>query len=208
MIHIAITKGRLEKEITNILTEGGYTGDRLLSKDRSLIIHDGNEEITYYPAKSKDVITYVEYGACDMGFVGKDTILENPSECYELADLKVGICSFVLASLPEKEIFNKTGHLRIGTKYPYFSKKYFEEKGMDVEIIKIDGSVELSPILGLCDGIVDIAQTGRTLKENGLVVFDKICELSARVIVNKAAFRFKNREIREFLNNIKAVSEV
>ena len=89
-----------------------------------------------------------------------------------------------------------------------FRSKYFEEKGMDVEIIKIDGSVELSPILGLCDGIVDIAQTGRTLKENGLVVFDKICELSARVIVNKAAFRFKNREIREFLNNIKAVSEV
>ena len=116
-------------------------------------------------------------------------------------------CKFIVASLPEKNIFKKVGHIKIGTKYPTVAREYFKKKNIDVEIIKIEGSVELAPILGLCDAIVDIMETGTTLKENGLVVFDTVCPISARVIVNKASFKLKRKEIGDFIESLQKVIE-
>ena len=152
--------------------------------------------------KSNDCITYVNHGVADIGVVGKDTILENENDNYELLDLKIGKCKFIVASLPKNKLFSKVGHIKIGTKYPSVAKQYFLSKGMDVEIIKIDGSVELAPILGLCDGIVDIMETGTTLKENGLVVLDTVCDISARVIVNKASFKLKHKEVMKVIEDL------
>ena len=121
-------------------------------------------------------------------------------------DLKIGKCKFIVATLPKIDIFKKIGHIKIGTKYPKVAKRYFERKGMDVEIIKIEGSVELSPILGISEGIVDIMETGITLKEYGLIVVDEICDISTRVIVNKSSFKLKKKEINNFIDKIRSVS--
>ena len=141
----------------------------------------------------------------DVGVVGKDTLLEGGSDYYELLDLDIGKCKFIVASLPENDLFNKVGHVKIGTKYPKVAQNYFLGRGMDVEIIKIDGSVELSPLLGLCDGIVDIMETGTTLRENGLIVLDTVCPISARLIVNKASFRLKRKEILDLIADLESV---
>lgn len=204
-ISIALTKGRLEKETIKILDKAGYGTEELKDKGRKLVFKDSKADIKYFLVKAADSITYVEHGVADIGIVGKDTLLESDNNYYEVLDLQIGKCKFIVASLPEKNIFKKVGHIKIGTKYPRVAKEYFKEKGMDVEIIKIEGSVELAPILGLCDGIVDIMETGTTLKENGLVVFDDICNISARLIVNKASFKLKREEIGEFIERIKDV---
>ena len=153
------------------------------------------------------VLPMYNMGLRIFGVVGKDTLLEGDKDYYEMLDLGIGKCKFIVAGLPENNLFDKVGHVKIGTKYPNIAKAYFLEKGMDVELIKIDGSVELAPILGLCDGIVDIMETGTTLKENGLVVFDTVCDISARVIVNKASFKLKKDEITQILNDLKSVME-
>lgn len=204
-ISIALTKGRLEKETVKILDKANFDPSELKDKGRKLVFSDGKEDIKYFLVKAADSITYVEHGVADLGVVGKDTILESDNNCYEVLDLGFGKCGFIVASLPENDIFKKVGHIKIGTKYPKVAKEYFKNKGMDVEVIKIEGSVELAPILGLCDGIVDIMETGTTLKENGLVVLDRICEISARLIVNKASFKMKQNEIWEFIDKIKKV---
>ena len=204
-ISIALTKGRLEKETVKILDKADFDPSELKDKGRKLVFKDGKEDIKYFLVKAADSITYVEHGVADLGVVGKDTILESDNNCYEVLDLGFGKCGFIVASLPENDIFKKVGHIKIGTKYPKVAKEYFKNKGMDVEVIKIEGSVELAPILGLCDGIVDIMETGTTLKENGLVVLDRICEISARLIVNKASFKMKQNEIWDFIDKIKKV---
>ena len=158
-LSIALTKGRLEKQTVSMLEGIGYGIEALKDKGRALVFKDSIEDIQYFLVKSNDCITYVNHGVADIGVVGKDTILENENDTYELLDLKIGKCKFIVASLPENNLFSKVGHIKIGTKYPKVAKKYFLSKGMDVEIIKIDGSVELAPILGLCDGIVDIMET-------------------------------------------------
>lgn len=201
-ISIALTKGRLESETIKILERVGYGIDELKDKGRKLVFKDTKKDLKYFLVKAADSITYVEHGVADIGVVGKDTLLESDKEYFEVLDLNLGKCKFIVASLPEVNLFEKIGHVKIGTKYPKVAKEYFKKRGMDVEIIKIEGSVELAPILGLCDGIVDIMETGTTLKENGLIVFDDICNISARVIVNKASFKMKGKEIREFLSNI------
>ncbi|MBE6063064.1 MAG: ATP phosphoribosyltransferase [Clostridium butyricum] len=204
-ISIALTKGRLEENTVKILEKAGYDPSELKIKGRKLVFRDKNEDIRYFLVKAVDSITYVEYGVADIGVVGKDTILESEHKCYEVLDLNVGKCGFIVASLPENDIFKKVGHIKIGSKYPKVAKEYFKKKNMDVEVIKIEGSVELAPILGFCDGIVDIMETGTTLKENGLVVLDRICDISARLIVNKASFKMKQNEIAKFINRIKGV---
>ena len=204
-ISIALTKGRLEKETIKILDKANFDPSELKDKGRKLVFKDKTQDIKYFLVKAADSITYVEHGVADLGVVGKDTILESDNNCYEVLDLGFGKCGFIVASLPENDIFKKVGHVKIGTKYPKVAKDYFKKKGMDVEVIKIEGSVELAPILGLCDGIVDIMETGTTLKENGLVVLDRICEISARLIVNKASFKMKQNEIWEFIDRIKEV---
>lgn len=204
-ISIALTKGRLEVETVKILKKSGFGVNELENKGRKLVFNDTVEDIKYFLVKSADAITYVEHGVADIGVVGKDTLLESHHSCYEVMDLGLGRCKFIVASMPNKELFNSNGHIKIGSKYPLVTKEFFKSKGMDVEIIKIEGSVELAPILGLCDGIVDIMETGTTLKENGLVVLDEICEVSARIIVNKASFKLKQKEVSDFIDKIKMV---
>ena len=204
-ISIALTKGRLEEETVKILEKAQYDPSELKNKGRKLVFKDKKEDISYFLVKAADSITYVEHGVADIGVVGKDTIMESEHKCYEVLDLEVGKCGFIVASLPQNDIFKKVGHIKIGSKYPKVAKEYFKKKNMDVEVIKIEGSVELAPILGLCDGIVDIMETGTTLKENGLVVLDRICDISARLIVNKASFKMKQKEIGEFIKRIKGV---
>lgn len=204
-ISIALTKGRLEKETVKLLDKCNYGTEELKDKGRKLVFKDTKYDINYFLVKAADSITYVEHGVADIGVVGKDTLLEADENYYEVLDLGIGKCNFIVASLPEKDIFKKIGHIKIGTKYPTVAKEYFKNKNMDVEIIKIEGSVELAPILGLCDAIVDIMETGTTLKENGLIVFDTVCPISARVIVNKASFKMKKEEIEDFIKNLKSV---
>ncbi len=206
-ISIALTKGRLETETVKLLDKANYGTDELKNKGRKLVFNDTKKDIKYFLVKAGDSITYVEHGVADIGVVGKDTLLESNKNYYEVLDLGIGKCNFIVASLPEKDIFKKVGHIKIGTKYPTVAREYFKKKNIDVEIIKIEGSVELAPILGLCDAIVDIMETGTTLKENGLVVFDTVCPISARVIVNKASFKLKRKEIGEFIDNLKSVIE-
>ncbi|MBB6622752.1 ATP phosphoribosyltransferase [Clostridium gasigenes] len=202
-ISIALTKGRLEEETVKILDKANFGTSELKNKGRKLVFKDDKEDIRYFLVKAADSITYVEHGVADIGVVGKDTLLESNHSCYEVMDLGLGKCKFIVASLPGRDLFNSIGHIKIGSKYPTVTKEFFKKKGMDVEIIKIEGSVELAPILGLCDGIVDIMETGTTLKENGLVVLEDICEISARLIVNKASFKLKQKEINCFLSRIK-----
>lgn len=202
-LSIALTKGRLEKQTVERLAAAGYGIEALKDKGRQLVFQDQVKDIRYFLVKANDCITYVNHGVADIGVVGKDTLLENMNETYELLDLKTGCCKFIVAGLKDKNPLMKFGHIKIGTKYPNVCREYFQKRGMDVEIIKIDGSVELAPILGLCDGIVDIMETGSTLRENGLVVFDTVCDLSARLIVNKASFKLKQAEISQLLEDLK-----
>ncbi len=203
MISVALTKGRLEKSSTAMLEKAGYGVEKLKDKGRALVFPDTVKDVRYFLVKANDCITYVEHGVADIGIVGKDTILEGGNDYYEMLDLKIGECRFICASLPDHNPLTMSGHIRIGTKYPEVTRRYFRQLGRDVEIIKIDGSVELSPILGLVDGIVDIMETGTTLRENGLVVYDTVCRISARAIVNRAAYRLKHEEVMTFLNDLK-----
>ena len=204
-LSIALTKGRLEKQTVSMLEDLGYGIEALKDKGRALVFKDSIEDIQYFLVKSNDCITYVNHGVADIGVVGKDTILENENDTYELLDLKIGKCKFIVASLPQNQLFSKVGHIKIGTKYPRVAKQYFLSKGMDVEIIKIDGSVELAPILGLCDGIVDIMETGTTLKENGLEVLEEVCPLSARMVVNQVSQKMEQERISKIIVALKKI---
>lgn len=202
-VSIALTKGRLEKEAIKIFEKAGFGVNNLKDKGRKLVFNDTKYDIDYFLVKSNDCITYVEHGVADVGIVGLDSLLEKNNNCYELIDLGVGKCKFIVASMPDKDLFKMKGHIKIGTKYPKVAKDYFKQNNIDVEIIKIEGSVELAPILGLCDGIVDIMETGTTLKENGLVVSREIKDISARLIVNKASFKLKKKEIDFILESVR-----
>lgn len=206
-LSVALTKGRLEASAVKMLKDAGYGTERLENKGRALVFPDTKKDIRYFLVKANDCITYVEHGVADIGIVGKDTLMEGGSDYYEMLDLHTGECRFICASLPGHNPLKINGHIKIGSKYPEVTRQYFLKMNKDVEIIKIDGSVELAPILGLCDGIVDIMETGTTLRENGLVVYDTVCRISARVIVNKAAFKLKRKEVTAFLNDLAAESE-
>lgn len=202
-LRIALTKGRLEKETVELFEKMGLDCDELKNKGRRLILKANDYEVVL--AKAADVITYVEHGVCDIGIVGKDTIVENGKSFYEMTDLNLGKCDFALAVKKGTNFFDGFNTKRVASKYPNITKAYFESKGMDVKIIKIEGSVELAPLLNLADGIVDIVETGTTLKENGLEVAEKIMPVSARVIVNMASMKLRREEIDEFLKKIDSV---
>lgn len=165
-------------------------------------VPDGNLEVVL--AKANDVITYVEHGVCDIGIVGKDTIMEMQGKFFELADLGFGKCRFALATKKGSKFYGGYKVKTIATKYPNITRNYFESKGMDVEIVKIEGSVELAPLLELADGIVDIVETGTTLKENGLEVIEDIVPVSARLIVNMVSMKLRQQEIEKFVSLIEA----
>ena len=206
-LRIALTKGRLEKDTVALLEKIGLDCEAVKNKGRKLILPVGSGQYEVVLAKAADVITYVEHGVCDLGVVGKDTITEYGGSYYEVLDLGFGRCRFALAGPVGKNFFSGYNVKRIATKYPKVARSYFESKGMDVQIIKIEGSVELAPLLGLSDAIVDIVETGTTLKENGLEVIEEILPVSARVIVNMASMKLRREEIEAFLEQVDQVKE-
>ena len=201
-LRIALTKGRLEKDTIGLFEKIGFDCTAVREKGRKLILPVDGGRIEVVLAKANDVITYVEHGVCDMGVVGKDTIMEMQGKFFELADLGFGRCKFALATKKGEKFYSGYGVKTIATKYPNITRNHFESKGMDVEIVKIEGSVELAPLLELSDGIVDIVETGTTLKENGLEVIEDICPISARLIVNMVSMKLRQQEIEELVELI------
>ncbi len=202
-INIALPKGRLLKKVYDLFKKIGYENKELLEDNRKLVFED--KGVRYLIVKPSDVGIYVEKGVADIGIVGKDILLENSHEVYELLDLKFGKCKLCMASVKDyKEDIER--RLKVATKYVNVSKKYFDSINRDVEIIKLNGSIELAPILNLSDVIIDIVETGSTLKENNLIVIKDIVDyISSRLIVNKVSFKFKNNLISEIVKNIEEV---
>ncbi len=201
-VRIALTKGRLEDKTTKLLQKMGYDVSELLEKGRRLILSVPGEDIEVVLAKAADVITYVEHGVCDMGVVGKDTIMEHGGKFFEIADLGFGRCRFALAGKKGGSFYDGYGVKTVATKYPSVTRAFFETKGMDVDIVKIEGSVELAPLVGLADGIVDIVETGTTLKENGLDIYEEVAPISARLIVNTVSMKLKRERVNEIVSLI------
>lgn len=207
-LRLALTKGRLQDRTVELMERAGLDCSPIKDPGRRLVHSLPNYPLDTVLAKAPDVITYVEHGVCDLGVVGKDTILERgESPFYEVLDLGFGKCRFALAVKEGSDFYGTYQTRRIATKYPVVARKFFEDKGMDVEIIKIEGSVELAPILGLADGIVDIVETGATLRENGLVPIEDVTPISARLIVNTAAMKLKKAEILDFVKKCQAGME-
>ena len=206
-LRIALTKGRLEKDTVSLFEKMGFDCSAVKNKGRKLILPIGENQFEVVLAKAADVITYVEHGVCDLGVVGKDTIMEHGSNFYEILNLGFGKCKFALAGPKGKDFFNGYSAKTIATKYPNVTRNYFESKAMDVKVIKIEGSVELAPLLGLSDGIVDIVETGTTLRENGLEVIEYLCDISARLIVNSVSLKLKKNEIENLVELMEKAKE-
>ncbi|MDD3026960.1 MAG: ATP phosphoribosyltransferase [Erysipelotrichaceae bacterium] len=207
MIKIAITKGRIEKQVCKMLEKAGYDLEPVYNKKRELMITT-DDGLQFIFGKANDVVTFLEHGIVDIGFVGKDTLDDNDfDDYYELLDLQIGKCFFAVAAYPEYATKNFKNRKRIASKYTNVAKKYFESKKEDVEIIKLEGSVELGPIVNLSDAIVDIVETGSTLKANGLEVIEKISEISTRLIANKVNFKYNKTEIIDLVNRLEQVVE-
>lgn len=206
MLKIALTKGRLEKSTVALFEKMGLDVSAFENKGRKLILPVG-DDITVVLAKAPDVITYVEHGVCDIGVVGKDTIFERGGAFYEVLDLGFGKCRFALAVPEGADFYDGYDVKRLASKYPHVTRDYFARKGMDVDIIKIEGSVELAPLLGLVDGIVDLVETGNTLRENGLVAIEDVMQVSARLIVNVVSMKLKKDEINTLIDKIEKLKE-
>ena len=205
MINIALPKGRLVNKVYTLFEKIGYENKELLEVNRKLVFENNDKNVRYLIVKPSDVGIYVEKGVADIGIVGKDILLENNHDVYELLDLKFGKCKVCMASVNgyREDIERR---LRVATKYVNISKNYFNSINRDVEIIKLNGSIELAPILNLSDVIVDIVETGSTLRENNLVVIKDIIDyISARLIVNKVSYKFKNDLIKKIVKNIEEV---
>ena len=195
MLNIALPKGRLGDQVYGMLKRAGYPCPEMEQPDRRLIFENTDAGVRYFWVKPSDVTIYVERGAADLGIAGKDILLENRPELYELLDLKTGICRMAVAG-PADFVDSRERTLRVATKFPHIAGSFYAEKSRDVELIKLNGSIELAPILGLSDVIVDIVETGKTLAENGLSVLETVCPISARLVANPAAYRFQTEEIR------------
>ncbi len=204
----ALTKGRLANKTLELLERLGITCEEIKDKDsRKLIFVNEELNLRFFLAKGPDVPTYVEYGAADIGVVGRDTILEEGRKTYEVLDLKFGTCRMcVCGPAKAKELLSHHEVIRVATKYPNIAKDYFyNKKHQTVEIIKLNGSIELAPLVGLSEVIVDIVETGSTLRENGLEVLEEVCPLSARMIVNPVSMRMENERIKELLTKLRMI---
>lgn len=204
----ALAKGRLARTSLQLFEKIGITCEEMKDKNtRKLIFTNEEQKLRFFLAKPSDVPTYVEYGAADIGIVGKDTLLEEKRSLYEVMDLGIGRCRMCVCGPPEaKEMLSRNEIIRVATKYPGIAKDYFiNQKNQTVEIIKLNGSVELAPIVGLSEVIVDIVETGSTLKENGLTVLEEICPLSARIVVNQVSHRMEHERISKFLTDLNKV---
>ena len=207
-ITIALAKGRLALNTLAVLEKIGISCDEIKDKSsRKLIFVNEELKLKFFLAKASDVPTYVEYGAADIGVVGKDTILEEGRKMYEVLDLGLGKCRMCVAGpASAKELLQHGEIIRVATKYPNIAKNYFyNKKHQTVEIIKLNGSIELAPIVGLSEVIVDIVETGSTLKENGLEVLEEICNLSARMVVNEVSMKMEHERITKIIKALKEV---
>lgn len=193
-INIALPKGRLGEKVYNLLEQIGYGCPAVLENSRKLVFEDEENGVRYFWVKPSDVAIYVETGVADVGVVGKDILLEQNPDVYELIDLGFGKCRMAVAG-KQGEILPLDKTIKVATKFPNIAKKYFSSKSREIDIIKLNGSIELAPILGMSDVIVDIVETGSTLRENNLEVYEDIVNISARFIANKTSFRFKTGEI-------------
>ena len=204
----ALGKGRLAKTALDLFEKIGITCEEMKDKDsRKLIFVKEELKLKFFLAKGPDVPTYVEYGAADIGIVGEDTIMEEQRKLYEVLDLGFGKCRMcVCGPASAKELLLHQEQIRVATKYPRIAKDYFyNKKHQTVEIVKLNGSIELAPIVGLSEVIVDIVETGTTLRENGLEVLEEVCPLSARVVVNQVSMRMENERITKILTDLKSV---
>jgi ATP phosphoribosyltransferase len=201
IVMIAIAKGRIGSESCRLLKKIGI-GDSIDLNSRKLIFEDNEKNLKFIYVKPSDVVTYVENGITDLGIVGKDVILENDPDIYEIMDLGFGKCKFSIAGVKGQWIYKKDGILKVATKYPEVAKKYFNERQQRIKIIKLNGSVELAPLVGLADVIVDIVETGSTLRENGLEVIEDMINISARLISNRVSYRFKYDRIQSIVDSL------
>ena len=194
MLNVALPKGRLGEKVYAMFARAGYECPEVLEPGRRLIFENPAAKVRYFWVKPSDVAIYVERGAADIGVAGKDILLEHEPDVYELLDLKTGICRMAVAAKSDFRD-NPERTLRVASKFVNIARSYYAAQGRDIDIIQINGSVELAPILDLSDVIVDIVETGTTLKENDLHVIDTVVPISARLIANKASFKFKNGQI-------------
>ena len=204
MLNIALPKGRLGDKTYDLFYKIGYRCDEIKSDNRKLVFENEEKNVRYLLVKPSDVGIYVEKGVADIGVVGKDILLENDYDIYELMDLKLGICKISIAALNNyKE--NSEKKLKIATKYVNIARKYYSSINREADIIKLNGSIELAPVLGLSDVIVDIVETGNTIKENNLKVIGDIKDISARLIANKTSYKFKTDKINDIIEKLKEV---
>jgi ATP phosphoribosyltransferase len=201
MINIALPKGRLGEKAYGIFEKAGYECPSIREENRKLIFENEEKGVRYFWVKPSDVVIYVERGAADIGIAGKDIILEYSPDIYELADLGIGKCRMAVAA--KTDFYDDPGKtLRVATKFPNIAKRFYKSQSREIDIIKLNGSIELAPILGLSDVIVDIVETGKTLYENDLEPRDTIVPISARLVANKASYKFKNKEISELCDKV------
>ena len=202
-INIALPKGRLGEKVYTLFDSIGYGCPDLLDGGRKLIFENPENRVRYFWAKPSDVAIYVERGAADIGVVGKDILLEYSPDVYELCDLGFGKCKMAVAGKSGVRIpTDRT--IRVATKFSNIAWNHYSQQSRDIDIIKLNGSIEIAPLLDLSDVIVDIVETGATLRENGLVVYETICDISARLVANKAAYKFKSENINKLLASTSA----
>jgi ATP phosphoribosyltransferase len=203
ILTIAMPKGRIFEEAVELLRKAGYQLPPEFDESRKLILEIEEEGLRFILAKPTDVPTYVEHGVADIGIAGKDVMLEEERDVYELLDLRISGCYLAVAGLPGTKMNDVAP--KIATKYPNVAAAYFREQGEQVEIIKLNGSIELAPIIGLADRIVDIVSTGRTLVENGLVEYERIVDVTSRLIVNPVSYRIKDKTINDLVSRLSEV---
>lgn len=208
-ITVALAKGRLADYAIGLFEQLGFDCAEMKTKTRKLIFTDETHKFKFILVKASDVPVYVEYGAADIGIVGKDTLLEEGRNLYEMLDLKFGACRMAVAGPPQMaDQLHASHNLRVASKYPHIAKNYFQiKKGQTIEVIKLNGSVELAPLVGLSEVIVDIVESGATLKENGLEVLETICDLSARLVVNRVSAKLERERILDVVQKMKGLIE-
>ncbi|MBR3740318.1 MAG: ATP phosphoribosyltransferase [Clostridia bacterium] len=204
MLNIALPKGRLGDQVLSLFSKIGYDCGGIYDNDRRLVLESPENGVRYLLVKPSDVAIYVEYGAADIGVVGKDILLDGNPDVYELLDLGIGKCRICVAG-SEDYVEDRETVLRVATKFTTVAKKYYSSLNREIQIIKLNGSIELAPILGLTDVIVDIVESGRTLKENHLKVLETIVPISARLIANRASYLFKNDIITSITQKLQEV---
>ncbi len=203
-VTIALAKGRPAKQTIKLLQNAGLIFEELDASSRKLVFYNEDQSVRVIFLKGMDVPIYVEKGAADIGIVGKDNIIESQAEVYELLDLGIGKCKFSIAAKQGVSL-SSDNEITIATKYPIVAKRYFGRKNQSIDIVKLNGSVELAPLIGLADYIVDIVETGNTLRENGLEILEDIETISTKAIVNKASFATRSTEIQNIINRLSTV---